>query len=345
MHRTLVTCLLLAAFVVAAGLGAAPATPVTSIAPELDRAVAVSRWRSLTPGEQALMRERYERFTLMNAAERERLCSRAERLDQLTRRIYTALEPDVRRRVDSLAPERRRALLREMAAQEAHETSLRILRKLPADVRRRVENATPEDRARYLRDFKRQVLRVDRGLERLGPDIGLTAADIERLKEKPEALRREKFLELVQRRFDRWVERHELPEGLTPEAWRNVRAMAPADFLSAVMRVRESHPEFGSFPVRGGGTRAGLRRLQGAMRLPAPTWLELEILPASERRRERDRLLRERAMQVIREEALVGPSALRELAAAPDARFFVEVRSLLSGRQSDAPREHEAGDE
>lgn len=340
MPRFFVALLLFAAFGVAAGLGATP-LPGPTVAPEVDRAVAEVRWRSMTPAERAEMERRYARFATMNSAERANLRRRAERLDTLTTRLYRSLEPDVRRRVDRLAPEQRRTVLREMVAQEAHETSQRILRKLPVEVRARVENATPEDRARYLRDYKRKALRVDRGLERLGPDIGMTEVDIERLKAMPEPVRRGKFLELVQRRFDKWVERHDLPEGLTEEGWQHVRAMPPPEFLSAVMRLRELHPEFGNFPVRGTGSRAGLRRLLSVLRLPPQAYLDSAELPAEERRARREHMKRELAMQVIREEQLVDEESLAGLETATNLRFFVEVRTLLSELQAvpDPPRE------
>ena len=293
-----------------------------------DRASARSRWESLSKAEQAELRSRYERLKKMPQAEREALTRRAQRLGEMARRLHRGLDKLTRKRLDGLEPTQRRTLLHEMVAEEAREASQRVLSSLPEELRKRVQAATPEDRGKFLRDFRRSTSsRLARGLERLGPEFGISESKVQAWVKLPEDQRRAKFMELLKRKVVSAIKRDGLPEGFDKAGWKRLTALPPADFLVAFRRLRESHPELSK--ILGGRPGGSPHHLFRAMRPSPEERLELSALPQEERAKRLGTKRRAAVMAVIRKEKHVQGEALKELESLDDKHFFQRVRRLL----------------
>ncbi|MFT7680475.1 MAG: hypothetical protein ACI8QC_004481, partial [Planctomycetota bacterium] len=295
---------------------------------QADRASARSRWESLSKTEQAELRSRYERLKKLPEAEREALSRRAQRLGELAKRLYRGLDEVTRERLDGLDPAQRRTLLHEMVAEEAREASQRVLSTLPETLRERVESANPKDREKFLRDYRRSTSsRLAHGMQKLGPELGISKSKMQGWSELPEDQRRAKFMELLKRKALKAVEREGLPKGLDEAAWKRIGALSPADFLTAFRRLRESHPEL--CQVFGSRSENKTHHLFRAMRPSPEERLELSGLPEEEREKRLSAKRRVAVMAVIREEKHMQGAELKELEGLDDKQFFQRVRKLL----------------
>ena len=303
-----------------------------------DRAALRQRWEGLSEQERARLRERFAALSELDPEERARLTERTQRLDQLSRQFYGGLDDAQRRRLDGLPTGKRRELLREMVLAEARETSRRLWNKLSAEDRERLEGAGEQERLEFFAEFRRrQGKRIDRSIEDLGPELGFSATELERLRGLPEDRRRQKFLEMVKRRTLRAVQSRGLPREFPARRWSSMTQLAPEEFYLAILRMRRSFPELGiahrtdtstSRPTE--AQRRLLRSLQ--VDLDPAERLGLSHLGRAERGAEMRRLKRERALTVMRETQLLPPAEIERLQGLADSRFFLAVRELLPQR-------------
>ncbi|MEE8469228.1 MAG: DUF3106 domain-containing protein [Planctomycetota bacterium] len=311
-----------------------PAVGQARNAPE--RAALRQRWEGLSEQERARLRERFAALSELDPEERARLTERTQRLNQLSRQFYGGLDDAQRRRLDGLPTAKRRELLHEMVLAEARETSRRLWNKLSAADRERLEGVGEQERLEFFAEFRRrQGKRIDRSIEDLGPELGFSATELERLRGLPTDRRRQKFLEMVKRRTLRAVQSRGLPREFPARRWSSMTQLAPEEFYLAILRMRRSFPELGI--AHGTDTRAttaAQRRLVRSLQVdldPAER-LALSHLGRAERGAEMRRLKRERALTVIRETQLLPPAEIERLQGLADSRFFVAVRELLPQR-------------
>lgn len=300
------------------------------------------RWVAMGETERARLRLRYEEFSRLDPAMKERLNRRARRLDELARRIYRALEDGARARLDGLGEAKRREILREMAAAEARAKGRRILERLAPEERRRLEGATEEERQAFFLEFAElQARRLDRAIERLGPTY-FSETELERLRAIGAAReRREAFLRIVKWRAVSWMERHVeergLPEGLSEERWRSMRELAPPDFWTAYERARREL-DLPSPLERSEERPAAPRLLRRAMMVDVERRVRLSALEPDERRRRLRELRRQRVLDVVEKHELLVGEDLERLRAATDEVFFDWVEERAMGfREAEVP--------
>lgn len=194
---TIVVACLLALFAVRSSASAQDA--------RLDGARA--RWERLSPDEQARLRERFERLRSMPERERASLEDRARSLSDAMNRAQERLPAEDRARVDRLDPERRRALLRDLALLEGGDCGTRSRGHVPGEWREKLDRLPPDQRAQAAAEFERKQREHCREklAEILARKFELSAAEIARIEALPES---ERVVEIAKlRRADRGPER------------------------------------------------------------------------------------------------------------------------------------------
>jgi hypothetical protein len=292
-----------------------------------------ARWERFTPEQKERARERYERYLAMSEEEREQLAQSAQRLRQRADRVQEEIEARAPDRIAALPPETKRAIARELVAEQSREIGARIRSRVPGHWIERIQNARPEDRARFLRQF--QVQQRDRvarfAIGELGRKLEMPGEEIARLQEQPGEERGKKVLELRQRLSALEVHEHGLPPGITPEQWEAWLALPPEDFFEVFQRYWLSRVE--QVPKSPEMVEA-LGELHDAARPRVEEVLALADLTSAERWNRIAASKRERCLQVIRERALLSSEEIDALAAKGNHEFFEGVRRLLrTGRR------------
>ena len=300
------------------GQSAAP----TADSPTLNSARA--RWERFTPEQKERARARYERFLAMSEEEREQLVESARRLREREDRVLRELEEKNDPRLSSLDVEKRRALVREIVADEARAAGARIRGELPENLLRRLESAKPEDRARFFREFRVQqrdrVARYAIGI--LGKELALEEGEIHRLQALPGDERCAAVLDLRKRLSEKDVRISGLPPGISQEQWDAWLELPPEEFFGVLQRYRDSR-------IAEHDRLEGLAALAEAVRPRAEDVLALAELPPAERFARIQAQRRERCANVLQSGKLVSPEELAALGRMPDAEFFRAVRRLL----------------
>lgn len=275
------------------------------------------RWESLTEGERSALRKRYDQFRKLPRPDQERLRERSLGLQELRRRMEELLPPEVAERLRRLPPRERSEALR--SALEAHLGERRdLLRRLvpPAEMER-LKDLPPLERAGRIRRLLREAQgEIQEDWLRWG-ERELPPAELERLRALPPA---ERFSELMLLRKARTIAeleaKPEFAERLSPEQWARLKALPPRPFFAQLALLR-----------------AGLR---GRPLPPLPPFLaptpeeraRLEPLPPPERRREMERLLREKIRVHLREVAGLPPEEADRIAELPREQAMAELRRL-----------------
>jgi hypothetical protein len=287
------------------------------------------RWERFSPEEKERAKERYERFLAMSEEEREQLIESARRLRERTERVQGELAGKDAQRLSTLEPEKRRALVREIVADESRAVGARLRGQFPEDVLARLEKARPEDRARYFRRFRiQQRDRVARyAIGELGKRLALPADEIRRMQELPGDARCEAVLDLRKRLSALDVEVSGLPPGITREKWDAWLALPPEEFFEVFQRYHESRvfAQSKSAPP----SPEALRALFEASRPRPGEVVALADLPAEERRARIEADRRERCTKALREGNLLPPAELEALDRKTHAEFFDTVRRVL----------------
>lgn len=330
---------LAAALVVAAWVPAGD--PAGSLAPSARGAEELAdlrrRWEELPEAERARLRDRLVELEELPAETQRRIREQASRLDGLARQAYRGLEPQVRERIDRLPAPQRHELLEGMAVAEARDFGARILSKLPAEDRARLEGAGDDERVAYFLELRERTNeRIARTIPSMAGELGFPPEHVARLESLPPERRREKFLELVQRRTLRAADVYGLPEGIPRGRWELVAELPPEEFYVALLRLRRKFPELGLRPNvrpdRGAGEAHLRLRRAMLLHLDPEEMLSLSHLEGDERAAEVRRRQRERATAVIREERLLPSETAEHLDRWSESRFFFAVRELLGGR-------------
>ncbi len=296
-----------------------------AVTPELRQ-----RWEALSEKERARLRERFAELERLSPEERDRMQRRAKRLGEIARHLYRSLDEDERAKLDQLDPDKRREVLREMAAEHARKMGQRILALLPAEDRERLLRARPEDREIFFLEFRqRQLRRLDEIIRRQAKNY-LSDAERERLAGLSQAERRAKYLDFYKRHVRHWVAEHGLPDGVTPERWKALQEMPPIVFNLAWERIRERQ-----------GLPSAMRPEQatpGARRLFEAYWageerdrIDLEQLDPQERVQRQELWRKRRVLAVAREleaEGILRPEELRMLQTADPAQLITSLRRL-----------------
>jgi hypothetical protein len=324
--RTLVLALAAAASLVALKAPRTDARPQTAPPTTSESALesAKARWERFTPEQKARAKERYERFLALSAGEREQLLESARRLHERTEAVQKELEDRGGERFKDLDPEKRRALVREMVAEESRTVGARIRGRLPDGVVARLEKARPEDRARYFRNFRiQQRDRVARyAIGSLGKELGLERAEIDRMQALPGPERCAAVLDLRKRLSEKDVRVSGLPPGLTQEEWDRWLELPPEDFFEAIQKYREDR-------IGDRARRDALRSLAEALRPRPEELLAMADLAPAERNAKLEAERRARCTQALREGTLLSREEFEALERTSDAEFFRGVRRLF----------------
>jgi hypothetical protein len=312
-----------------------PAASTAASAPAPDSptlASARARWERFTPEQKERARARYERFLAMSEEEREQLVESARRLREREDRLLTELEAKNDPRLASLDVEKRRALVREIVADESRAVGARIRGELPENLLQRLDTAEPEERARFFREFRIQqrdrVARYAIGV--LGKELALEESEIHRLQALPGPERCAAVLDLRKRLSEKDVRISGLPPGITQEQWDAWLELPPEEFFGVLQRYRESRiAEHDRIEGRIEGRREGLAALAEAARPRADDVLALADLAPAERFARIQAQRRERCTSVLEGGKLVAADELAALEKLSDADFFRSVRRLL----------------
>jgi hypothetical protein len=298
---------------------------------------AIERWKHISPEERARIERRFEAWKQMDESQREVLRRRHERLRAAERTVDRELPAGARRCLEGLAPEERRALLREHLEGEFFERGRRMRGLLPEDVREKLESASPEERAKLLCELRRRFEGegLARGLREVGRRLELAPEDVERLTSMPSALQRAKLLQLRRLEITRRVAREGLPAWIPAEQWAAWQGLTDEQFLERLHAARS----------RRWSERGELWRLLR----PDPHWFEeLAGLEPDALRAELQRRTAERVIENFAQHPeVVTPAELDELRALAPADALDRARERLRaafGDRRDGRRDRRGGD-
>lgn len=302
--------------------------------PTLERAR--QRWEALSREDQERFRDRYESYRNLSEEERVVLQARAERMREAKERFRAEMPAELRAKLDKLDPQNRARVLNELVENAVRERGARIREKMPKAWVDRLEQARPEERVRFLTDMQQRAREkaTREAIEKIGPKLGLPAAEVERLKSLPSSERAPAVLELGKRLSLKDVAEFGLPPGLTEEQWNKMRALPPNEFFEAVQRHRCEHGWRGFGRGRDGEDRGDsskgppsvTRQLMEALRSRPEEVLQYGELPAEERSRRLFEQRRERVLSILRENKLVDEARLSELSRMSEAEFREALR-------------------
>lgn len=201
---------------------------------------AEARWRALSPERRAELVRRFEELQALPPAERELLVQRAREVQRIERDVLDELSSAQRERLERLAPDARRSVLRELVLDRARDRAERLREALPPERFEAWRGADRDERERMFDDLRRQHERdLPTKVRRIGLEAGLGADEIERLAGLPtEELRRE-LGHLLRRRVTHWVEENGLPEGVGEGDLERWLAAPPGVFARRYGRLRE----------------------------------------------------------------------------------------------------------
>jgi hypothetical protein len=277
---------------------------LSSVAPAFQLDAARERWERLTPAEQARLRERYDGLRSMPERERATLEERAKYLAEAMRHVEERLTPEQRERLARIDPDRRRALLRDLAMLEGGDRAGRGRADMPQAWREKLAHLPPEQRARM--QFEVEHRMRERGREQVG--------------------------ELLSKRF-----------GLSPEELARIDALPEPERMLEIAKLKRAArgPE-GERGERGGPSDeaiAARMKLLSAARPRPSDYLRYAELPTADRRELVARIVRERVLTVLREQQLATPAEIEVLDALPLDEFRRAIRERLEmGRGHRGPR-------
>lgn len=255
-----------------------------------------ARWETLSPKEQARLRERFDRLRSMPERDRAVLEDRARSFTDALHRVETKLEPADRERIQRLDPERRRALLHDLALVEGGDRFAKAHGSTPEAWRARFERLPAEERGRILGEMR----------------------------EKARRPAREKLGEMLARKFDLSREEIARIEALSEEE----RA---AEFLRLKRLAGERAPQPHDTERRGtdesdDAARVARRRLSEAGRPRSADHLRYAEQSSAERRDLVARIQRERVVSTLRELRLATEDELTQLDALGHEEFRRAIR-------------------
>jgi hypothetical protein len=218
-----------------------------AVAQENRRREAAERWRSLSPERRAELLRRLDEARALAPEERARLLAHARELERIERDVLAELTSDQRQRLDQLAPEARRELVRELAADRARERAERLREVIaPADLEA-LHGDDPERRRRFLDERRAErERRLPHHLRRLGAELDLPPGELARLEALPREVLHAEIGELLRRRAERWAAEHGLPPGVGQAEWQRWLEGPPDRFARRYGRLRDRFgPSFG----------------------------------------------------------------------------------------------------
>ena len=339
------------------------------------RAHARERWDAMTPTEQAIYRERFERLRGLPPEERRALVERAADLERRKRELFGELPQESKRRLDALPQERRELILREYFDACERVRGLRLREQLPPEFLERLESVPPEERRVLMREFHLEMKERagERMLGTMRREMALSPEKLSELSKLPENDRRRAMLELKRESIRERIQLHGLPPGVSTEEWKELDALPFDEFFMRWGHRREGRfgeerrpgvrrPE-GSRDIReGGGTRGpgGMRPerrgdrqdrfgpsqgpgIRGRLidelfRLSHPDLndlLENADVPPEQRRAVVTDLIRARCLKYLDANPVLKPEELERLRALPPHEFVREIRSLLGEARGD----------
>ncbi len=306
--------------------------------PTLERAR--QRWEHLSQEDRARFRQRYERYQALSEDERRVLAERAERMRLAKERARAEMTPEVRAKLERLDPRKREAVLREIVENAVRERGARIREKMPEAWVKRLEQARPEERVRFLSELQQRDREKStcEAIEKIGPKLGLPAAEIDRLKNLPGPERTAAVLDLGKKLAVKYVAESGLPPGLSEQEWQQWLALSPDDFFERVQHHRREHGWEGAGPRAGGESRRGdaskgppplPHELMEALRSTPDEVLQYGDLPAQERRQRLFEHRRDRVICVLRESKKVEEAKLAEWSTLGEPEFFKALRAAF----------------
>jgi hypothetical protein len=282
-----------------------------------EREAALERWSRLDEEQRTVLRERFELFKGMNEGKRRELRDRHQRMKELGQDAKARLPKEVRRKLDSLGPDERREVMRDLLREESAERGQDLLERMPSEWRVKLQAAPAEERRMVLGEFKSHHRRrgLSRAIDKLGRELQMSPAQLQELREMAPEQQERRVLELHRSVVDARIARFGLPTWISSEEWDEWQALEPREFFE---RFNARRRERGVGPLPGLASEAGpgnertraagwrepdadLSRLKHLMR-PDPEWrLELMKLSPSERRTEMEKRVRARVLEFLDE--------------------------------------------
>jgi len=336
------------------------------------RAHARERWEALTPSEQAIYFERFERLRGLPPEERQALLDRAADLERRKRELFEELSAESKRRLAALSDERRELILREYFDECERVRGLRLREQLPPEFLERLESVPPGERRVLMREFHRE-LKERAGVRMLGTmrrEMALSPERLSELSKLPENDRRRAMLELKRESIRERIELKGLPPGVSAEEWKELDALPFDEFFMRwghrregrigeerhpgmrgpegprggrdaggprgprLQRRGDRHERFG--PSKGPGMRGKL--IDDLFRLAHPDLndlLEHADVPPGQRRAAVTDQVRARVLKYLDANPGLQPEELERLRGLPAKDFVREIRSLLGEARGD----------
>ena len=206
-----------------------------------------ARWESMDPQQRAELKRRFEQLRALDSDGRRDLERRHRELREREAEAVDELPQPVRERLETLPPDQRRTMVRELTREALERRGRSIREELPEPLRERLERADPRERRALLAELKgaRKDERMQRALGKLERDLELPEGE----RRGPDQLRPEereaRLFELHRRRVERRVEGEGLPEWIGPDEWKRWGELPPREFHERMDRSRRE---------RGGGS-------------------------------------------------------------------------------------------
>lgn len=199
-------------------------------APEHARVEAArSRWERMSPEERERMSRLYSRLRDLSPEERTRMQAQLERMARVRREIEENLPPEFVAKLEKLAPEERREVLREYVGLAIGERAERLRERMPEDFVKKLEGMDPGRRGEMLHDPKAPWREeyADRALGYLGRQLQLPAEEVERIRALPPDAKRDAVFELGRRE----MKRRGPPPGVSKEEFESWTNLPPEECL------------------------------------------------------------------------------------------------------------------
>lgn len=322
------------------------------------------RWEHMAPEQRRDLEQRFQKWQRLPPDERERMADRMRDLEQRIDARLERLSSEENGKLTGLAPEERRAVVRELVLSELRERGQTLRAKLPPEWLDKLERAGPCERRPLFEQFRHGVREHGgRGaILALGRELDLPEAEVQRLLALPGEQQMPAIDRLRRVQIERRVAEHGLPAQLDAETYALLGALPDREFLREWERRRPEPFEGGrrggerwggERPPRG-GPEGGPRRFgaRGPERFgPEDTdcrprlddLIEFRHMPPAERQRALGERMRTRALERLELRGLA-PERLEALRKLQGPEFFRALRELERGERGERT-EHGERDE
>lgn len=292
------------------------------------------RWNSMSPERRVELRKRFSELQDLDPAERAHMRRLVQRLQSIERGMDLTLDESASKRLAGLDHDKRVKVLQEMVAAEASSEAQALLRRLPPAVRKSIQDLPPEERRALLAKTRRSRLdRILKAVSEYPERLGFSQREAARLFNLDKSARREALLLALKVRALKVLDAQKGSRKVGRRKRQRFEQLDPESFARAFMRYSQDHPGVLHDVIPGRAKVISVTvMLRRAIEPRAEEYLEFADDDPAMRRRKVQHRQRVRVMRVLRREHLLPPKRLVELEDAPDKEVLREATRLLAGR-------------